>query len=167
MGTVTRFTTRYDHAEDRICLLIELKDSTSSRLWLTRRLLNRLVPETVKVVDTITHRAVSDDPSMLERAHQFDQQAAVGAIKAQPPVVAEDDARLLVSKIAIRARRGRLLIDLGVGNEIRQTLSFNSAELRQWISVLYDCYTRAQWSEDMWPSWVSLARSEPVPARLN
>lgn len=50
--TIRRFTTEYDAEEDRIRLTLERAEGGPVRLWLTRRLLVKAVPELVKVLDT-------------------------------------------------------------------------------------------------------------------
>ena len=50
---VRRFTTEYVIPEDRIRIALERQDDTLVVLWLTRRLMVRLVPQILKVLETL------------------------------------------------------------------------------------------------------------------
>jgi hypothetical protein len=167
-----RFTTQYVPLEDRIQILVERTSDDVQVLWLTRRLLNKLVPT---LLDKLVKAPV--DPSVpkpkVEAVQQFTQAAAVGNLKKQKNVLPSSqepgnhEATLIKSvDVTVRPKSLELIFKSDVGVQ-KQSLEFEEAPLRQWLSILHSRYRVAGWSEPFWPSWIT----SPAPAvnteRLN
>ena len=148
-----------------------MEDKSVDALWLTRNMANRLVVEAVRIIDNSTKGVVTDAPSIKETAHQFDQQAAMGALRPQQPVKVDPDSGdasfQLVTQIKMSSEGGKLLIDFNTKDGSSRTVPFNMMELRQWLSVMYRNYSAAKWTEDIWPSWIDASFEAPSPSRLN
>ena len=89
MSTLQRITTEYVEQEDRIRLSGEFASGDTVVLWLTQRLLHRLVPH----LTAWLARQVAPASSIpaVEAAHQdivqgFAQQAARAQLAPEPPV---------------------------------------------------------------------------------
>lgn len=183
-----RFTTRYDQAEDRIQLLIERPEEEVLTLWLTRRLLNRLLPPLLERLEGTGPVAGSDaeaagaagagqgpqgQPAAVQR---FQQEAAVSAIERQPAVTpdpaAPPEQRLgyLVTSIDIRTGPRKVVLDFKCGEDLLHSLPLGGDTERQWLSILYSQYRTARWAEPFWPSWMAAAPAKGEGAsnlRLN
>lgn len=167
MATATRFTSRYEPTEDRIQLFLELSEEEVQILWLTRRLLNRMLPHLIRLlnqsspttsVDTAPSAGKSDS-AHKEAVQRFSQEAAVGAIERQPAVGAggqrpKDNFAYLVTSVDIHTGPKSLRLDFKSGEEILHTLPFGEAALRQWLSILYAQYRAGGWQEPFWPAWI-------------
>ena len=171
---VKRFTTEYVPAEDRIRISLERADDSLVVLWLTRRLAARLVPQIVKVVDALprlTGKVKEKASDNLQRRSQLD---ALGKIEQQAPVLAgelpPDLDSYLISSIGVRLTRSVVLIDFKADKDtIIQTLPFPEDAMRQWLGVLNLNFRKAQWPEDIWPTWITSKgwNEGPDALRLN
>jgi len=167
MSDVHRFTTRYVPSEDRVQLLIELEDTDVQVLWLTRRLLNRLLPPLLKRFDvSSTDKRKAAAAAAVQR---FTQAAAVSGIKRQKavtrtPTTAQSVADTVVTSIDIRIGDRKAVFHLKVGDDTLRSIPMTEQALRQWLNMLYKQYQAAGWIEAFWPNWIDLAGADDAPA---
>lgn len=169
MSSLSRLTTEYIEAEDRIRVTGELpalagEDSPRTVvLWLTQRLLNRLLPHLLQWLER------HDVPQGWDEVVQgFAQQAAVAALPAQAPVRSAPESRAwLVQSLQLTCTPES--VQLGFQAAAAEDappadLVLQAQALRQWLNIVYDQYVRASWPLALWPQWLIEAR-QPVPAR--
>jgi hypothetical protein len=172
---IRRFTTEYVVAEDRMRLSLERGDDSVAVLWLTRRLMRRLVPQVVKVVDALPRLqgGGQQTPPPSDNAQRRSQLDALGKIEQQAPVLAGDlpDGleNHLITGLGLRMAKTAVFIDFKVGEDVVQTLPFSEAALRQWLGLLHLNFRKGEWVEDVWPSWITAKGWDQGPdaMRLN
>lgn len=173
MPTASRFTTRYLPSEDRVQLMLELPEEKVQVLWLTRRLLNRMLPHLIRLLDENAPSVVSAAravPTGQEKAsrtpkealQRFSQEAAVSAIERQPAVGAggqrpEGNISYLVTSVDVNTGPKNLSLDFKSGEEVLHSLPFGENALRQWLSILHSQYRTGGWEEPFWPTWIPSA----------
>lgn len=177
MPEVRRFTTKYVPAEDRIQLLMELEGGEVQVLWLTRRLLNRLLPQLLRRLEGTSQavRAAGSAPSAAapEVVQRFSQEAAVRSMAPQPPVQPRSEGpappAAVVTEVDVRTGRAAggtaAVLAFRSGETALPELPFDERMLRQWLGVVHAQYRAGGWREGFWPAWM-----EPLPAaagRLN
>lgn len=186
MTTATRFTSRFVAYEDRIQLALELSEEEVQVLWLTRRLLNRMVPHLIKILDqagSATTASADTAPRagkgpakpQKEALQRFNQEAAVSAIERQPGVGAggqrpADNISYLVTSVDVNTGPKSLSLDFKAGEEVLHSLPFGENALRQWLSILHSQYRTAGWEEPFWPTWIASetpAEASKEDLRLN
>lgn len=181
MPTATRFTTRYSISEDRIQLLLELPDNKVQTLWLTRRLLNRMLPHLLnRLQGTGPVAAAANTPAQTgaappEAVQRFNQEAAVSAIVRQPAVAPSEKTpaervAYVVTSVDVRTGPRSLVLDFKGGEEVLHSLPFGEDALRQWLSIVYAQYRDGDWHEAFWPGWIQTPDAAPAPKedmRLN
>lgn len=181
MPTATRFTTRYNTGEDRIQLLLELPDNTVQTLWLTRRLMNRVLPHLLNRLQGTGPVAAATDTTgqgsaaPSEAVQRFNQEAAVSAIVRQPAVAPSEKTpaeRLsyVVTSVDVRSGPKSLALDFKGGDQVLHSLPFGEDALRQWLSIIYAQYRNGDWHETFWPGWIQTPDAAPAPKgdlRLN
>lgn len=157
MNALNKITTQFDPAEDRVCLSGTTGSAQAMRLWLTQRLINRLVPHLCQALE----KPASPSPKVLEpvRTHleqSFAQQKARAALPKQPPVVASADSpQWRVDKVDVQQSAGGVRLIFKGGAESEQVmLSLTMPALRQWLGILYGQCLRAGWPVQAWPSWM-------------
>lgn len=138
-------TVAYEEREDRIKVLGESKDCGTVVLWLTQRLLGKLIPHlTGRLLD-----AISDDDSRSPEAVN-----ARGATKLDP--VEEDRLVLTLLVDAVDITDSTSLTIMQFREESRTgglsavRLALNAAQLSSWLQALRACYQKASWSQDCW-----------------
>lgn len=181
MPTATRFTTKYEAAEDRIKLMLELSEDEVQVLWLTRRLMSRMLPHLIKHLGQTGGGAASVDSAPqdgkaraapaakhTDAVQRFNQEAAVSAIERQPGVGAggqkpAKNLSYLVTSVDLRTGPRSVVLDFKSGEEILHSLPFGEDALRQWLSILCSQYKAAGWQEGFWPAWLRPVDAPATP----
>jgi len=154
MTLLKRITTDYDEAEDRIKLVGEYQSGSLVVIWLTQRLLSRLLPV---ILDRL-QKAMGDIHQVGQVGsvvQEFAQQAARAQMTPSPALKPEPGAQSwLVKSIDIASTpNGLRLIFKGGGSE-QATLKLEGQFLRQWLNILYDVNRKAGWPLSIWPDWI-------------
>lgn len=156
-----RISTKYSEAEDRIRLAGEVGDRTIV-LWLTQRLLNRLVPHLCQWLDQRV-----GGKSLAGMKHEFAQQKARAELEPQTSVRADAKTpELLVHSVDLKTSNASMCLQFkdADGNEVAR-LQLRPKPLRQWLNIAYDQYLKAQWPTSVWPAWVAEAKQSPASSR--
>lgn len=171
-----RLTTQYDPAEDRIRLTGISSQGHTMTLWLTQRLLNRLVPH---LCDGLEREFPADSTTVGRqhalRAHavqSFAQQRARAALPQNRPVVSAIDApQWRVETVDVKSAPDGVRLTLNGSTEANQaSLDLPLPTQRQWLAMVYEQYRRAGWSTHMWPQWIVVASTlelRDVPSVLH
>lgn len=183
-----RVTTSYVDSEDRLRLAGETAQGEAVVLWLTQRLLARLLPIFFQWLEQHQTGTTSESDADVrswaraaaEQGHadwlqSFAQQAAVAGLVAQPPVqTAQARGSRLVHSVDVQG----VVAEQCDGAALRLTfkgpqeppgafigahgLTLAPPILRQWVAIVYDQYRAAGWPLDLWPDWV---KQSPVNAQ--
>jgi hypothetical protein len=157
---VKSITTDYDQDEDRIFLAVVDSKNTRRKLWLTRRLTERLISALVQGLTIRTEDDQPVAPRAIEAAQVYAQLEARISRKPATPVEMDNSAtQYLVNQIKVKT----------ADNEVRVIefyfkaasdkasppveLVLTPTELRQWLEVLRTTTVTSQWREDIWPDW--------------
>lgn len=186
MTRLQRLTTEYSEAEDRIRLAGEDAQGQTVVLWLTQRLMNRLIPHLCQWLEEHsgfgTAGSSGTTATGLARhadigqgiAQSFAQQAAAAVLPPQPPVQATDPTtQALVQSVDVSTAQEAVMLRFKVqgqkaANEQTETpaqVGMNAVALRQWLGIVYQQYLRATWPTRAWPQWMEEA-SRPEPPRV-
>lgn len=146
-----RITTEYIDTEDRIRLSGEVGSDAPVVIWLTRRLLQRLLPMLLQWLEN-----QSGDMPHAEILQGFAQQAAKAELTLQPPVRAcGESAAWLVSLVDVEQSEQMVTLTFhGVNGQTPVSLALAATTLRQWLSIVYEAYLKAEWSIEIWPGWL-------------
>lgn len=157
---VKRFTTQYISSEDRIQIRLETKSDGVQVLWVTRRLLNNLLPVLFKrfAAGVIDLRA--DTAPRVRAIQRFSQSAAVGRIKSPKPVEAcqsnsSKEGDILVTSVEVKIMKSSVeLVFRDEAGIKRFPIKFHETLMRQWLGIIYSRYKVANWKESFWPDWM-------------
>lgn len=150
MDTIQKITTTYLEDEDRIRLAGENAQGEILVIWLTKRLLDRLLPVLLKRIDDST---LGDNQN--EFIQGFAQQAAVSGIPPSQPVTPKAESACWLA-ISIDVAYRSDWVDLSFKDDKKASiLSLDRIQLRQWLGIIYQAYSKASWSTDLWPNWFS------------
>lgn len=159
--TLQRITTEYIEAEDRIRLAGEAGEKTVV-LWLTQRLLNRLIPHLCQWLGQ-----QSGNAPLAEVRQEFAQQKARAELEAQPPVRAEPDVQgVLIHSVDLKNSNAGIGLQFkDVDGNVVARLQLQPKPLRQWLNIVYDQYLQAGWPTTVWPAWVAEAKPAATSSR--
>lgn len=160
--TLQRLTTEYIEAEDRMRLAGEDAQGQAVVLWLTQRLLNRLVAHLCQWLEQ-----QSGNAPLAEVRQEFAQQKARAELALQPPVRTEPDVQgVLTHSVDLKTSSAGMGLQFkDVDGKVVARLQLQPTPLRQWLNIVFDQYRKAHWSTAVWPAWVVQARPPETPAR--
>ena len=160
MVVAQRFTTEYVDHEDRMRVSAALPGDEVAVMWLTKRLLDRLVLHLASLLEQQTAQA-----PLPEVQQTFAQQAAIvshvqnSKEQQQVPVQpqkAQTVREWLVLEVDITpAEHGVSLRFRGAQADQKIELGMPAVLLRQWLAIVHGQYKRAQWPLDSWPTWMN------------
>ena len=161
MQALQRITTEYVETEDRIRLSGACEDGAVVQLWLTRRLMDRLLPMLLKWLGQ-----EAGEGARAEIMQEFAQQAARAALEPQPSVHAQDDTSILVQAVDVTTGDNALGLAFKSSpqGDASHRIGFEPLALRQWLNIVHDQYRKAEWPLDGWPVWFTHAAQDAHPA---
>ena len=161
MVSLQRITIQYILSEDRIRLTGEDVSGTTRVLWMSQRILNRLIPHICQSLE-----AKQDDILQSSLVQAFAQQKARMNFQQVASVKAHADSQsLLVQNVDVKTlSSGIELCFKDKDGQIFASLILRSQVLRSWLNIVYDQYLCAEWSTSMWPLWIAEAKPPSQPA---
>ncbi len=155
MMELQRITTQYSEEQDRLRLSGEGPEGSLGQtqvLWLTQRLLNRLLPHLTSWLEQQGRQGLHADLLL-----GFQQQAALAALEPQAPVQAPAaSSAWLVRSVDIAT--GDDTVHLGFKEQetspVLATVALRTQALRQWLGIVYQQYRAADWPLQAWPGWI-------------
>ena len=181
-----RVTSIYSDSEDRFRIAGEVDADSTRCLWLTQRLLMRLVPHMLEWLNEIARAEGKGDLGQAELMQDFAQQAAKARLEPQAAVrvpsipdpnapiettpgasaFAKIDDTWLVQEVDIsKSTNGVLTLVFKRERASGAQLAMAPIELRQWLIILHTQWLQAGWPAAIWPEWVDTspkASEQPV-----
>ena len=152
-----RITTQYVAQEDRVRLTGQTPEGTPVVIWLSMRMLQRLLPPLFKWLEQQGPASTFKD---LRQG--FAQQAARAELQATAPVRAKADSQTwLAHGVDIAYWKGVVRLTFKAPGEEDAILRMPVKPLRQWLGIVYEAYRKAEWPLQVWPDWVREASASP------
>jgi hypothetical protein len=151
MGELQRLTTEYVEIEDRMRISGELADKSTVTLWVSQRLLLRLLPHLFLWLEK-----QSGDAIPAEIIQSFEQEAAKSALSVEPPVKrAVGSQEYLVETVDLTPIEDSLALGFRQGADQVNVIALPAQPLRQWLEILFSLWGVAEWPNDVWPDWIA------------
>ena len=170
MSVLQRITTEYLEQEDRIRLTGERAHGGTVVLWLTQRLLNRLIPHLTTWLSrqiTPASRIPSVRAAHQEAVQGFAQQAAVAQLAPEPPVQSSSPRAIWrVDSVDIAQGEAAVVLTFKGEDKAQATLTLAAQPLRQWLGIVFAQYQRGEWPTTVWPGWMEAAQPQAVPGAM-
>jgi hypothetical protein len=145
-----KMTSEFVEDEDRMRLTGELKEGGTVVIWLTQRLLTRLLPHLFKWLET-----QSGNNLPAELVLSFAQQAARAELSPEPPVKSDQNTQMwLAHAVDIMAEPAGLRLRFRSLQQEQAGVSLQPQQLQQWFSILHELWQRAEWPTNLWPEWI-------------
>ena len=166
MPELTRITSEYIEDEDRVRLTGEVGEGETETLWLTQRLLERIISHLLKWLERQVPVAAPDALKNEQTATMmqgFAQQAASAELSPQQPVQRQDDTQpwLVTSVDVTDGGQQVALIFKGASGE-NSTLNLQAQHLRQWLAIIHQQWRVAEWPQTTWPQWMNEAGGQAI-----
>tara|TARA_R110002167_G_scaffold6277_3_gene28905 strand:- start:87095 stop:87595 length:501 start_codon:yes stop_codon:yes gene_type:complete len=150
MNELQRITTEYVEAEDRIRITGELGANQTTVLWLSQRLLIRLLPHLFAWLEKQTKDGIP-----LDIVQSFAQEAAKAELTPEAPVEnIHNESGWLVDAVDLKPDPEVLRMLFRSTSNDEAILATNSNALRQWLVIIRALWSSAEWPKAIWPSWI-------------
>ncbi|TMJ30432.1 MAG: hypothetical protein E6G95_05305 [Alphaproteobacteria bacterium] len=160
-----RLSTEYVASEDRIRIVGELDDAQSIVIWMTNRMASRVVPALLQWLAKQASPSVAASAVEGRVMQSFAQEAAVAALKPQPPVTPHaDSSAWLMQAVDFQPTEGHIGLTFRGRQGESASVRFKASELRQWLSILHLAWSKAQWPSLLWPDWIK--RENPTQQQM-
>lgn len=160
MVNLQRMTVQYVMSEDRIRLTGEDDAGKTWVLWMSQRILNRLIPHLCQFLE-----AKQKDTLQSSLVQAFAQQKARTNLQQVASVKANADSKaMLVQSVDVKTLASG--IELGFKDKdglIFARLQLRQQVLRNWLNIVYDQYLRGEWTTGIWPLWITEAKTSSKP----
>jgi hypothetical protein len=152
-----RLTTTYVMEEDRIRLCGAGANDVAVTVWVTQRLVQRLVPVLVAWIEERDRDVLR--PEVMQ---SFVQQRAAQSLEPAKPVESEAAGETwLATAVDVHRTPTEVAIVFRDG-ENQASMGFTQMQLRQWLEILRKCHLVAEWPDGIWPAWM-VTDSVPRP----
>lgn len=142
----------YHEGEDRTLMRISTHDGLEYRAWLTRRIVERLVPA-LDQIHQLDHVGTTPTPEAREEVHRFRQKNALDQAKFSPDYEnealkpAHEGAPILVFRLKLQhLQEGQYLLHLWPVEGDGLQLRLNEVLLQALRKLLIDTQRRAGWN---------------------
>lgn len=160
MYELKRLTSEYVEEEDRFRLSGQAGDEVVVVLWLTHRLLQRLLPPLLQWLEQ-----EGQGVRRAEALQGMAQQKAQSLLTVQPAVRAgAESLQWLVTRIDLDWSDQAVRIRFCGAKQQEAGLGMSRQVLRQWLAIVCAGYRKAGWPLDGWPEWIM---ETVMPERLS
>tara|TARA_B100000902_G_C27166214_1_gene841334 strand:- start:236 stop:760 length:525 start_codon:yes stop_codon:yes gene_type:complete len=160
MFNIITVTMQFDPLEDRVIMDCSNKSKDTQRLWLTRRLLNKLIPSLTDQLEVNSANKISKE---LEQAFA-QEKAEMKKVKTKSVVLKKDNPSWLVTSVKVEKSKFEFKLlfinengsdSIGKdGNQKKAEFVLAISNLRQWLNALFKIYNKAEWDTKCFPNWV-------------
>ena len=166
---VQSFTARYDPIEDRICLNTVDTSGAKQAIYLTRRLMDQIIPVVAKHLEEKTPKGIPADV-----VQSMTQERVRQARKAEPaaqPVQADlKTPRWLCTTIQMQKQPAGLAVTLTGDADCKAQIPLADPNLRTVLDIFRNSYAKAGWDLRVFPDWLGpeqVAVGQGAQVRLN
>ena len=151
---VLTFTVRYNSVEDRMILHVVNREGIKQGIYITRRLMDQLVPVFAKHLEEKTPQGVPADlvqsmtQEQVRQQRQEEPPSKTVAVDAQVP-------HWLCKTIHINKQPAGLAVTLTDDAHFTVQLPLVEADLRTVLDIFRNSYVQASWGLDVFPEWSS------------
>jgi hypothetical protein len=171
MSSIKKITTRYSQTEDRFSLYAQADDGTIISLWLSQRMLLRLIPRMLGWLEIQKNTSLQNDARATDTINEFAQQEAHYSLEYEEPVqslIKPEDNPLpnkqpLVTKIDIKWEDQLMELHFKDDKNSVAPLVLNQLNARRWLAILHSQWLISEWSPKVWPEWFIRAQVEHKP----
>lgn len=163
------FTARYDAIEDRICLNAVDASGAKQAIYLTRRLMDQIIPVVVKHLEEKTPKGIPSDV-----VQSMTQEGMRQARKAEPPtepVQADlETPRWLCTTVQMKKQPAGLAVTLTGEAATKAQIALADPHLRTVLDIFRNSYAKAGWDLRAFPDWLrteQAAVGQGAQIRLN
>ena len=170
MIETTRISVGYDENEDRI--FVDCNDNeTACRLWLTRRITQRLLGAFVDVLERSSPRLLRTPADMRQDVIAFEHLSAISRPEPVAPAAGvgqamADAGAALLYRVDVEIMPEAFRLVFHSPTEPKAGLTINRMELHKTLALLDQCATAAEWDVGGATEWLRRADAPIAPDKF-
>lgn len=157
---VQSFTARFDPIEDRICLNVVDEAGQKQAIYLTRRLMDQIIPVVVKHLEDKTPKGIPADV-VQSMTQERVRQVRMAEAPAEPVQADIETPRWLCTTVRMSKVSKGLTMTLSAEATASVLIGFDEQHLRTALDIFRNSYIKAGWDMRVFPDW---QKSGPRPA---
>ena len=150
---VQTFTARYDPIEDRIRLNAVDASGAKQAIYLTRRLMDQIIPVVARHLEEKTPKGVPSDV-VQSMTQERVRQARKAEPLAEPVQVDPETPRWLCTTIQMSKQSAGLSVTLTGEAATRAQIPMADPHLRTVLDIFRNTYAKACWDLRVFPEWL-------------
>ena len=166
---IQTFTARYDAIEDRICLNAVDASGSKQAIYLTRRLMDQIIPVLAKHLEEKTPKGVPADV-VQSMTQERVRQARKAELPAEPIQADLETPRWLCTTIQMSKQPAGLAVTLTGDAACKAQIPLADPHLRTVLDIFCNSYAKAGWDMRVFPDWLGpeqAAVGQGAQVRLN
>jgi hypothetical protein len=169
--TLEKITTKYSETEDRVRISALTAESSIIVLWISQRMLTRLVPLILRWVDERNNPVSQIDVKSKELMNDFAQYEAHTELKPEKPVNPENhkpedpmacESSWLIHKVDVTHFDQAIELNFKDAQDNAAKLLLTKLYARQWLMILHSQWTKSEWAMQIWPAWFTKSSGKPI-----
>lgn len=163
---IKTFTGRYIPVEDRLRLDAVDVDGNKQSLFMTRRLVDRIIPVMVEHLEGQTPEGMPSDLVQEMQQDRARQIQAEGGSEA-PVEVAPEFVPWLCRTVHLTKTGPSIVVVFTDDTHIEAHMPMTAENLRVVLDIFKTLYTSADWGLQAFPDWMQTPAIAEVPSQLN
>tara|TARA_E500000331_G_scaffold353699_1_gene404933 strand:+ start:465 stop:971 length:507 start_codon:yes stop_codon:yes gene_type:complete len=166
VARLQRITTQFVDIEDRVKISALSQDNETLVLWLTQRLLIRIVDRCLTFVDENIGAKGANLP--VSEASSNKQPNLQQISPSEEAVVATLNCRsLLIQEVDLRYYQDQLSIVFRHNKENQFSLHFDRQQLCQWLTIIFNIWRQAEWPMTIWPKTINFFKTSKTKFKMS
>ena len=158
MYSLKKVTAEFIETEDRIRLSALTADDKTLALWLTQRLLSRLITHLAKWLEkkpADLSKALDSESNPQPEPHGSVKKSDSASLPDQTSVkIKKSDESILITEVDVKFGDNGIALILKSEKETNAEISFTLSEARQWVGMLHSLWHKAEWPSSLLPQWI-------------
>ena len=171
VSSLKRITTEYIEVEDRVRLAGLTDNNQTVSIWLTMRLLRRLISPCLSLLKKNTSelkKVVTQNNLPAKGMQNFVQQSTDQQLVQETAVkVTENSPNHHATEIDISNDHAGVMLSFKDEFGSDYSIYLNNGQLRQWLGTLQIIWQKAEWPTEIWPDWMVLDISQPTSGDIS
>ena len=163
---IKTFTGRYIPVEDRLRLDAVDVDGNKQSLFMTRRLVDRIIPVMVEHLEGQTPEGMPSD--LVQEMHQDRARQIHAEGGSEAPVAVEPEFVPWLCRTVHFTKNGpSLSVVFTDDTHIEARMPMSAENLRVVLDIFRTLYTSAEWGLQAFPDWMQAKAGSEAPRQLN
>ena len=163
MISLQKITTQFIDFEDRVRISAVSSDNETLILWLTQRLLIRVVKRCLTFLEEETNKPTQK--SKHSGGNLEKQSTSIAPIE-KAVSVKKNCRSLLIREVDLKYYQSRLSIVFRQDSENQASLELNHLQLCQLMTIIFKVWHQAEWPIEVWPESINFLTDAETTSKI-